>query len=316
MAHKVETMAFAGDVPWHGLGFPVKDTLTPDQMMRAAKCDWTVSKKPIKFANNGHDHEVDGSYALIRDTDNRVMSLVGDKYKPVQNSEMFDFFKKFTKAGHMKMETAGSLWDGKFVWALARIGKDFKVLGKDDVQSYLLILSPHALGYALVMQYTPIRVVCWNTLNFALGASLKGGKGAFRMPHIRSFADNVSRAEQALGLAVKQNDEFKDAATFLAKAKAKPFDVVEYFYRVLDVNKEDIKKEPVALPKFQAALERAPGQQLITAKGTWWGALNAVTYVLDHGEAKERQTGLKNAWLGNYANIKRRALSLALESAS
>jgi phage/plasmid-like protein (TIGR03299 family) len=308
-------MAYAGEVPWHGLGVNVKDNMTPEQMQKAAKLDWTVSKRRMSFLRaDGKTEEIKGEYALVRDSDEQVLTTVGATYKPVQNSQAFDFFKKFTKAGHMKMETAGSLWGGRYVWALARLGKDFSVGKTDEIRPYLLICSPHVHGRSLLMQYTAIRVVCWNTLTMAVGANVKGDGTGFRMPHSRDFSVEASVAEQALGLMVQQTDDFKEASNFLAKKKAKADEIDKFFLEVLRV-KDDAKKTPIALPKFRAALNHAPGAQLSTAKGTWWGALNAVTYVIDHETGRERATSLRNAWVGHTAGIKRRALALALEKA-
>jgi phage/plasmid-like protein (TIGR03299 family) len=289
--------------------------MTPEQMMRAAKCDWPVVMRPNTFKGGGVDRDAK-SYTLVRETDWAVLSTVSEHYKPVQNAEVFDFFKKFTASGKMVMETAGSLDGGKYVWALAKCKGDFRLGKNDEVKPYLLIVSPHVRGAAVVMKYTAIRVVCWNTMTMALGASLRHSEsGTFRMPHTKRFAEQIKYAEQALGLTTAANDEFKEAAEHLAKVRVDTSKVYEYFGHLLNPTGAELKRTPVMLPKFKDALERAPGQQLATAKGTWWGALNAVTYVIDHDIGKDRQTALKNAWLANMARLKSRALALALEEA-
>lgn len=322
MTAAVETMAYANEVPWHGLGNKVTDKMSPAQMLKAAELDWTVDKQDI-FLKSGK--KIPNQFALVRSTDKTVLSVVGSTYKPVQNEIALDFFKKFTDAGHMHMETAGSLWYGRYVWALARLGSDFKLAGGDEVRGYLLVSQPHVRGKAMVIQFTPIRVVCWNTLTYALGGSLNGkGGSSFRMPHSQEFNDDIrAAAEEALGLAGDQQKEFQEAATLLAKKKAKPEQVEEYFCEILkfdpkkaDKTKKGELKVPRALPKFQAALTYAPGQQMPSATGTWWGAYNAVSYVVDHQMGKERDTALRNAWLGAAARTKRRAFNLALDKAS
>lgn len=323
MVSAVETMAYAGDVPWHGLGVPVTDKLTPKQMLKKAGLDWSVSKRKVFMEKDGDMQPIPGQYILARDTDNKPLSIVGETYKPVQNEIALDFFKKFTKAGHMKMETAGSLWGGRYIWALARLSNDFTLGKEDEVRGFLLLSQPHVRGKAMVMQFTPIRVVCWNTLTFALGSNLRGSSNSFRMSHATLFDDSVKRsAEEALGLATDQMDEFKQAAQLLSKKRIKESELESYFNEVLyfDPKKAQRKKDgevrvPRMLPKFKAALEHAPGATLDTAKGTLWGALNAVTYVVDHENGRERDTALKNAWMGHTANIKRRAMEIALEKA-
>lgn len=322
MTDAVETMAWANQVPWHGLGVQVKPNITPAAMLKAAKLDWEVLKSQKFVQLDDKMVKLDGQYALIRSTDGRVLTpSVGAKYKPVQNADTLNFFKEFCEAGKMTMETAGSLSNGQYVWALARLGKDFSVGKEDEVRPYVLIMSPHVFGKALIMQYTPIRVVCWNTLNMALGAGLRGDGTGFRMPHSRDFKVEAEVAKQVLGLASKQTEEFRAASIVLAKKKASKEKVEEFFCRVLDFDPKKDKdadgkvRTPVMLPKFRAALEHAPGAQMVTSKGTWWGALNAVTYIVDHVNGKNRQTALKNAWLGNHANTKRTALDLAIEYA-
>lgn len=327
MAAQVETMASTSDLPWKGLGFKIAPKSSPEQMLKAAKLNWTVSKRPLSFQDSkGKWVESETDFALVRDSDDRHLSTVGTVYKPVQNADTFEFFKKFTTAGHMTMEHGGSLANGAYVWALARINADF-VIGKDDaVQSYLLFCQPHAFGRAMVIRYMSMRTWCWNTLGRILSTKGAGRRGVsehvFRMPHSMAFNDATKQtAELACHLGIEQAKEFKEAATLLSKKKAQPEAVEQFFCEVLKFdpkkatkkkNGEDVRV-PNKLPKFRDALLTAPGQQAPTALGTWWGAVNAVTYVIDHDTGRERQTALRNAWLGHTAGIKARALDLALQ---
>lgn len=325
MGHEVDTMSFTGATPWHGLGFKVGNNLSPAQMLKAAKIDWTVSKRPMYFQKaDGESEYIKGEFALVRDSDETFLSAVGSTWKPVQNDASIEFFKKFVVAGHMTMETAGSLQNGKYVWALAKIGADFTLGKEDEVKGYLLMSNPHVHGKSRLYQFTPIRVVCWNTLNFALGAGLKGNAGAFRMSHATEFNDDVkAQAEVALGLAKEQMAEFKVAATLLSKKKAKPEAVEEYFCEVLQFdpknavkNKDESIREPKMLSLFRTALTHAPGQQMPTALGTWWGPINAVTNVVDFQIGRDRGASLRTAWMGQKSSLKRRAFDLAIKAAS
>lgn len=344
MTAAVESMAYAGQVPWHGLGVKVADSLTPKEILKAANLNWTVDKVPLGVMIPATEDKapeysgrlVPGKFALQRNTDGRILSVVGSQYKPVQNEEAFDFFKKFTDAGHMKMETAGSLKDGKFVWGLARVADTFKVGGRgsDEIENFLLLMSPFEANRSLMAFYTSVRVVCWNTLSMALGAAMykEGGKGpykaregqrVFRMPHIQKFDDDVkASAEEALGLAATHVTEFKAIANLLASKAISEQSTHEYFFKVLKVSTEkqdeikgDEAKKPELLQKLEHALEHAPGQQIASAKGTWWGALNAVTYVIDHEVGRTRDSGLYRAWLGSGSALKRRAMTLAVDEA-
>lgn len=319
MAHEVETMAWTGEVPWHGLGFKVAGNLTPAEMQAAAKLDWTVSKQPLVLANNTAI-KVPNRFALVRDSDNQVLSVVGSSYKPVQNAVAVEFFAKFVKAGKVTMETMGSLHHGRYVWALAKIKKDFKVGKGDQVDGYILLCSPFLHGMAMIIQTTGIRVVCWNTLNFALGRNLKGHDEAFRMPHMLEFDETMmEKAAQAVGLATKQMELYEGGAKRLASKRVKPEQVELYFNEVLQFDpKEAVKlkdgsiREPKMLLRFRDAIMHAPGQNLATAEGTWWGAFNAVTATVDHVAGRVRDTALASAWVGYTADMKRRAFDLAL----
>jgi len=326
MTDAVETMAYAksGGLPWHGLGEPVTNKLTPEAMLKVAKIDWTVSKRPVFWDPKGDGKmvKIDDKELLVRDTDQHPLSMVGANWKPVQNLQAVDFMTKFVKEAKMEMETMGSLWYGKYIWALARIKKSDFAIQKDELRTYILLCSPHVLGHALSISYTNVRVVCWNTLTMALGSSLKGkGKHAFNNPHSIEFTDDVkAQAAEALGLAVKQTEEFKQVVAMLAKKKAAEDKVEAYFANVMQYDPEKAKKEgrpePRIINKFREALVHAPGQDLNTAKGTWWGALNAVTHVVDHNLGRDRDTALRTAWFGQKAGYKRRALDLAMQAAS
>lgn len=326
MSHEIESMAYAGEVPWHGLGRHVSHGMTVDEMLEAAGLNWTVSKRPVYLGTDKPNifRTIPNQFALVRDTDEAILSMCKKEYNPVQNSEAMDFFRKFCEAGNMKLETAGSLKGGKFVWALAKLNVDFQVAGNDNLQGYLLLMSPHVVNYSMLIQFTPVRVVCWNTLSLALGASLRGSKNAFRMVHTAKFDDRMKAlAEQTLGLATGQMQEFGEAAKMLAQVQVTPTDARQFFYEVLQVPANDVelmeageKQLPKVLKAFEEARLKAPGQNLLTAQDTLWGAFNAVTYVTDHERLTNRDNRLFSAWFDSGALAKRRALDLAMQRAN
>ncbi len=342
MAHNVETMAWANDVPWHGLGIKVSGELTPLQMQEAAQLDWTVSKRPSytidapEWSENVGIMQTPNTFHIVRDSDNTVLSHCGRDYIPIQNEDVFKFFKRFTEAGHMTMETAGSLKNGGEIWGLAKISEDFELAGDDLIKGYLLINQPHIVGKSMTIKLTPIRVVCNNTLTMALQDS---GTASFRMPHVREFGtDVIQAAEEALGLSAQAMTEFRTNSTLLSKTKAKHSDVLDYVaeiyqpHMIAEYRNEQLLREsgkaigeqaPLIerLNKFPSlvvdALEQSPGANLKSARGTWWGALNAVTYVEDHlRESQIEGNALHSAWFGAAANRKSKALSLALQRAA
>jgi phage/plasmid-like protein (TIGR03299 family) len=336
MSDKVETMAYAAEngKPWHGKGFPVASNLTPKQMQKAAHLDWEVEKRQVFYLDAaGKPREVPDKFAIVRKSDDKWLSQCGKAYKPIQNSDIVDFFTRFVKAAKMTMDTAGSLEDGRFVWMLAKLNKDF-ALGKgsnaDPVQGYLLVSQPHVAGNAATIMFTPIRVVCWNTLTWALGQRIGKNAGEstrFRIAHTIDFNDDVKqKAAEALGLANNQMDQFEQAAKLLSTKKATPEQVKEYFCEVLEWDPKKAKKkakeeggkepaEPRMIGKFEYALEHSPGAALPSAAGKWWGAVNAISYVVDHEVGRSQDNRLHSAWFGSRASLKQRAVELALQKA-
>jgi len=340
MAHLVETMAYAGQVPWHGLGKPVHSNMTPDEMLVAAGIDWTVSKRPAFTVDKPNCWNINNptgeanflrcedSYFLVRDNDNKVLSNCGENYVPFQNKEVMSFFKKFTDAGKMQMETAGSLKQGKDIWCLAKLNHSFGVGGtEDDITSYLLLNNSHQVGKAMTIMFTPIRVVCNNTLTM----SLSSGGQKFRVLHLQMFDEEVkSAAEQALGLSMQSAEEFKEQADFLSSKKAKHNEVQNFVAELCQPKlliergkAPDMKALPQLHEEFNKtasmvydAIDRSPGANLASAKGTWWGALNGVTYVTDHHKRSLLEgNSLHSAWFGSGALSKRKAFEKAIEYA-
>lgn len=340
MAHLIETMAYAGEVPWHGLGTQVDSNMSPEQMLVAAGLDWTVSKRPAyfaaeKFVPNLYAPElntnmvlVEDNFFVVRDSDNKVLSHAGTGYNPFQNRDVMSFFKKFTEAGDMFMETAGSLKEGQEIWGLAKLKDGFQLAGGDEVKGYLLLNNSHRVGKAMTVMFTPIRVVCNNTLTLALNDS---GANKFRILHLQMFDQEIMQAaEEALGLSSTRMAQFKEQSEFLASKRAQTLDVDNFIAELFQKDtllergkasnqnelpplRDEFKRTALAVSE---AYEVSPGSTLASAKGTWWGALNAVTYVVDHPRRSSSEgSSLYSAWFGNGANVKRRAMEKALEYA-
>ncbi len=204
MAHMLEMvndqaqMAYVGKTPWHGLGVKLEEGVTPQEMMVAAGLDWSVEKVNMYYGMQD-EIKVEGKQALIRSTDQKLLDIVGVDWNPVQNSEAFNFFNEFCKAGQMSMHTAGSLFDGKRVWALAKIASDFELFNGDKVEGYLLFSNPHKFGQAVDIRFTPVRVVCNNTLTLSLNQSVMN---AVKLNHRKEFEPEVSSRFLVLHLSI------------------------------------------------------------------------------------------------------------------
>jgi len=314
MSHEVETMAYAGQVPWHGIGTKVAADLTPRQMQKQAGLDWSVVKRPSFVTFDGDMIET-GTNALLRESDNSVLSpSVGDGWEPVQNSEAFDFFNEFCLAGDMEMHTAGSLKNGQIVWVLAKIKESFDVLGEDRVDNYMLFSNPHQYGKSLNVRMTPTRVVCNNTLTMSLNGATNN---EVKLNHRREF--NADLVKDQMGLAHEKFEQYRDAARFMASKKAKFSDLITFYNEVFpaaNTKKKEAKEYADLSTTAKAAfdvLETQPGAEM--AMGTWWNALNSVTFITDHKLGRSTDARMASAWFGINQTRKLKATNIALEMA-
>ena len=221
MAHELEIvngqaqMAYRASKgrPWHGLGTPVHDFMSPQMMMEAAGLDWGVEKVDTYYRYKGDNH-LTGQQALVRSTDSKILTQVGEGWNPVQNAEAFEFFTEFVSNGDMIMDTAGSLKDGQIVWALADVRDGFDLFGGDEVKGYLLFSNPHVYGKSIDVKFIMTRVVCNNTLSMAL---TEKGQPAVRLSHRNHF--NPEMVKQLLGISHNRIEQFKEAAEFLGSKR-------------------------------------------------------------------------------------------------
>ena len=145
MSANVETMAYAGKVPWHGLGNQVGEDVTIEQMELTAGLDWKVNKVP--FVNPVTGSNSNDYFVLVRDSDGKELSPCGKSYVPVQNRQALEFFRKFTESGNMTLETAGSLDGGRRVFVLAKTTSSIEHKGGDKVESYIFCYHTVSLSH-------------------------------------------------------------------------------------------------------------------------------------------------------------------------
>ena len=260
---------------------------------------------------------IPGKKALTRSSDGRVFDIVGDDWNPIQNSEAFEFFNEYVAAGDMTMETAGALNDGRRVFALAKVKESFSILGDDKVDSYLLFSNPHEYGRAIDIRFTPIRVVCNNTLTFSLQSA---SKNFVKLNHRTLF--DADLVKQQMGLASEKFAMYKDMAEFLSTKKFTVDNLIHYYNDVFPHTyakgklKEIKTKEDLSLNAKTAfeVLETQPGAEY--GAGTWWSALNSVTYMTDHTMGRNAQSRLTSAWFGQNGRRKVRAVNKAVEYAT
>jgi len=334
MAHEIEMvngvaqMAYSGNVPWHGLGTKVDENLTPREMMEVAGLDWTVEKRDVFFENaNGEQERAPKKQALVRSHDGKYLDIVSDDWMPVQNEDAFEFFSEYVKAGGMNMHTAGSLKDGKIIWGLAKVNESFALFGgKDEVESYLLLSNPHQFGKGVDVRFTPIRVVCNNTLSLSLEGKASMG---ISLNHRNAF--DPEKVREALAEASQKMETYKEMAQFLSEKTFTQESVFEYFNRVFpktsikaknsgmtfDELMKSIKKGENKTSRNAALaldiLETQPGAEY--GRGSWWQAYNAVTYITNHTMGRNPDTRMQSVWYGQNKDRNINALGMAVEYA-
>lgn len=332
MAGLVETMAYAHkdkvstlrddtsgayQTPWHGLGVPVRNDLTPAQMQKKAGLDWTVDRYPsfIKVPDkNGELVEISANKdVLVRSTDKKILTHISEGWEPVQNDQAFEFFAEFVSSGHMEMNTAGSLRGGKMVWALAKTGESFDAVKGDVVDSYLLFSNPHEYGTRIDIRFTAIRVVCNNTLTLALNTQ---ADQVVRVNHCKKFDPDM--VKKTLGLSHSNTENYKEMAHFISKKKFSVDALVDYYKTVFPLTgkggKEGEDKLSRAAQTCFDNLDTQPGSKY--AKGSWWQAYNSVTYSIDHVLGHSQETRLASSWYGPNRQKKITALEKAVEYAN
>ena len=315
MAHMVETMAYAGEVPWHGLGVPVSNDLTPAQMLEKAGLDWKV-REVESFIEFDGKRMPTGQKSLVRETDGRILTNVGENWNPLQNEDAFEFFNEYVLSGQMEMHTAGSLKDGQMVWALAKVKESFDLFGGDQVDSYFLFSNPHQYGKSIDIRFTPIRVVCNNTLTLSLNQQ---AERAVKVGHRTEF--DPSEVKEALGIASEKLAVYKEMAEFLGKKRFTADSLIEYYNTVFP-RTADKKVQGKALSAdtlsrnaklCMDALEQQPGAEY--AEGSWWQAFNSVTFITDHVQGRNEDNRLYSSWFGGNQIRKKNALETAIEFA-
>lgn len=313
MAHNVESMMYAGAAPWHGIGVAVPREVTSVDALRLASLDWPVATVPLLAESNGPGTPgdgVEGWRAVIRLSDRKPLGVVGERYRPIQNSEAFGFFDAIVGTGEAIYHTAGSLDGGRKVWILAKLPGEIRVAGDDVTEKYLLLTNSHDGSTALRMFFTPVRVVCQNTLNLALR---EGAGEGVSIRHTTSATVKLEQAREALGIAVRYYDRFGEQAAQLAAARYEDRQLAELTEELFPAMEDELSTRRLkAREKVIELFEYGKGHEGI--RGSAWAALNAVAEYADHhrsargsSDAARAEARLNSAWFGSGAALKRLA---------
>ena len=240
MSANVESMFYTRTKPWHGLGVKVAEAPTSKEALKVAGLDWNVVQEPIYTEM---EEVIAGYKANVRDSDRKVLGVVTDRYKVIQNEEAFSFTDALLGEG-VRYETAGSLNGGKRVWMLARMPHEYIITG-ERISPYLVFTNTHDGSGAVKVALTPIRVVCQNTLNLALSTA----KRSWSMIHTGDIKEKLQEAKDTLFMAQTYMDCLGKEFENLRKIKVSDKQVMEYIELLLPL-------EEYATPQQQKNIKR------------------------------------------------------------
>ena len=281
MPANVETMYSAVDTPWHRIGTVTDKAVNSEQAISHAGLDWTVSTRPlVTFSDekgvNDRLIDVPDTFATVRDSDDTVLGVVGDRYKVVQNKECFNFLDTVVDDSEATYETAGSLNSGKIVWMMLNLGKEIKV-DEDVTVPYLLMVNSHDGSTSVRGLPTPIRVVCSNTLRLALSSNAYKG---FSFRHTQNVDGRIQQARTLLNLSYEYVDGFQEEMEKLLDTTVTD----DMFYDVLEnlmplpMAKENNASQVSRVNQQRASIEKLWYEpEFANQQGTAWSLLNAVS---------------------------------------
>jgi len=320
-------IAYIGNEPWHGLGQRLTPGAPLDEWQREAGLDWTAKRAGVQFERSIVDfdgsekllpHNAKDHFVLYRSDTGDVLSVVSPKYQPVQPKQIIEFYRDLTEQYGFELETAGSLKDGRRIWALANTKNAMQLRGGDENRLYLLLATSFDGSMSTQARLTNVRVVCNNTIELATQ-----GRAEVVVPHSTVFDADKVKVELKVGEAW---EVFKAQSKAMSQRVVNKDETVRFF---LDVyfnlkNDEDIAKfralegsearAEKLNERMKAALFNSPGAHMESARGMLWGLVNAVTYDVDHTlPSRSQENRLNKAWFGEGNTIKQRAWNSALK---
>lgn len=321
MPSLVEQMAFTGSTPWHRLGTPVDHVMTAQEAITLGGLDWSVLAEPVFTANKT---EVPGLRVTVRQDRGEILGIVSDRYRVLQNNRAFGFFDRIVDEGEAIYHTVGSLDRGKRIWLLAQLPGYIEPLPGDLVQKFLLLANSHDGSLAVRIGFTPVRVVCQNTLSLAL----RDLANSYTIRHRgANFSARLDDAVNALGLARKWYDQAGDLWQTLAQRQTGSKGIDRYLEQVFPLPKkpegilEILAWEQardrmlVTRQTAQRFLEEGRGSSIPGVRGSLWGTVNAVCEWADHVFRGSDQRHLNSIWFGERAKFKEKAFATILEMA-
>ncbi len=277
MAAQVETMFYTRERPWHGLGTRVEEAPSSREALRLAGLDWQVLQKPIMTTDG---QMVVGFRANVRDRDSRVLGVVTDRYKVVQNEDAFAFTDDLLGEG-VTYETAGSLQDGRKTWLLAKLPQRYIISG-DEIAPYLVFMNAHDGSGSIKVAMTPVRVVCMNTLNLALATA----KRCWSTAHTGDIRAKIEDARDTLLFAETYMGELGKAVERLRQIRLSDRQVMAYIDQLFPLYEDPtpVQKKNLLRMKEDVRIRYADAPDLQHVGKNGYRFINAVSDFATHAK--------------------------------
>ena len=264
----------------------VADAPNSKDALRIAGLNWKVLQEPVYTEN---EELIQGYKANVRDTDRKVLGVVTDRYKVIQNEEAFAFTDTLLGEG-VRYETAGSLQEGRRVWMLARLPREF-IIGGERISPYMVFSNTHDGSGAVKTALTPIRVVCNNTLNLAL----RTAKRSWSMIHTGDISGKIEEAKNTLLLADEYMTALGQEFENLRKIKLSEKQVLDYIKILLPMEENYSLLQKRGVEKLRADMKMryfdAPDLKDVGNNG--YRFVNAVSDFATHSTPRRKTANYK-----------------------
>ena len=315
MSHEIETMAFFQETPWHGLGTALQEDDLYDWPKTCEKAGlaWDVELVPLVTA----DTQTQVAHkAVRRKTDGRILGVVGHRYAALQNRDAFAWFQPFLDAKEAALHTAGSLRQGSRIWVLAKLNRRPLVVAPgDEVEKFILLSHGHDGSLAVRVGFTPVRVVCQNTLSMAHGSD---ASKLIRIKHTKDVHENLANIREVMDLANQEFEATAEQYRLLARKSINQADLRSYVKKVFQVkdDQESSTRLKNIMEEIVGLAEAGRGNELPSVSGTLWTAYNGVAEWLGYERGNSQGNRLNSLWFGDGAYLNRHALETALVMAA
>jgi len=316
MVANIDKMMYVGEKPWHEQGIKLDKIATSKEAMEAAGLGWGVEKRDIFISSKkqvGLYQKVEGKFSTVREDKEIPLGIVGKVYQPLQNKDAFSFFDGIVGVKEAMYHTAGSLGKGEKVWILAKLPGYIKVVKDDIIEKYLLLTNSHDGTSAVEMLFTPIRVVCQNTLNLAISTSEK----KINMRHMVLVMSKIDEVRKQLGIIKYQYDMFEELSKKMTTIQMNKKNFDEFLEKIGLITKDEENKLSTraehVIQEVTQLYEHGRGNDLIGVRGTLWGAVNSVIEYVDYGRTSNPEKRAKTILYGSGALLKQKAWDYATE---